>query len=167
MPGQRALEPGEAGEVEVVRGLVEQEHVEAVAEDGGERRPRLLPARARARVPLLREVADRERRRSAPDAPRVGLLEPGEQSEERGLAGAVRADEADPRARRHDEADVLEDDLGSVRLRDSGRDERAGEARHARLTSDSERKQQTVTCKDWADETGQLRIRGAGRRGAV
>src|SRR5207302_3722229 len=35
MRGQRALEPGEAGEVEVVGRLVEQEYLGAVAEDGG------------------------------------------------------------------------------------------------------------------------------------
>ena len=76
MRRERPLEPGEAGEIEVVRGLVEQEDVEAAAEDGGERRTRLLAARARAgTIPLLREVADRERRRSTPDASRVGLLE--------------------------------------------------------------------------------------------
>ena len=76
MRRERALEPGEAGEIEVVRGLVEQEDVEAAAEDGGERRTRLLAARARAgTIPLLREVADRERRRSTPDASRVGVLE--------------------------------------------------------------------------------------------
>ena len=131
MRGQRALEPGEAGEVEVVRGLVEQEHVGAGAQHGGERRPRLLPARAFARGPLLREVADCERRRSAPDAAGVGLFEAGQQPQQRRLAGAVRADKPDACPRRDDEADVPEDDLGSVRLRDSGRDERAGKARHA------------------------------------
>ena len=132
MRGERALEPGEPGEVEVVRRLVEQEDVEAAAEHGRERRARLLPARAGAGgVPLLREIADRERRRRAPDATGVRLLQSGEQAQQRRLAGAVRADEPDPRARRHDEVDVREDDLGSVRLRDSGRDERAGKARHA------------------------------------
>ena len=45
MRRERALEPGEAGEVEVVRGLVEEEDVEATAEDGGERRPGRLSRR--------------------------------------------------------------------------------------------------------------------------
>src|SRR5580765_4064660 len=36
---ERALEPGEAGEVEVIRRLVEQQHLEATPEDGDERRP--------------------------------------------------------------------------------------------------------------------------------
>ena len=42
--GHEALEPVEAGEVEVVGGLVEQEHVEAREQDGGERGPRRLTA---------------------------------------------------------------------------------------------------------------------------
>src|SRR5262249_43924349 len=104
----------------------------AAAQDVGERSARLLATGAGAGAfPLLCEVADRERRRRAADATCVRLLEPGEQAEQRRLARAVRADEPDPRTRRHDEADVLEDDLGSVRLRDSGCDERAGKARHA------------------------------------
>src|SRR5207248_2706569 len=132
MRRERALEPGQAGEVEIVRGLVEQEDVEPAAEHLREGGASLLAARAGAgAVPLLREVADRERRRGTPDASRIELLEPGEQAEQRRLAGAVRADEPDPRARRHDEIDVREDDLGSVRLRDSRCDERAGPARHA------------------------------------
>jgi hypothetical protein len=81
---ERSLEPGEAGEVEVVRRLVEEEHVEAAAEDGGERGARLLPAGASAvSVALLREVADGERRRGAPDPAGVGLLEAGEQAQQR------------------------------------------------------------------------------------
>src|SRR5579859_1955693 len=127
------LEPREAGEVEVIRRLVEEENVDVAAEHVGERGARLLAAGACAdrRVSLLREVADGEGRRSAPDASDVGLLEPGEQPKQRGLADAVRPDEPDPGARGNDEPDVPEDDLRSVRLRDSGRDERTSRARHA------------------------------------
>src|SRR6185437_9868442 len=117
-----ALEPGEAAEVEIVRRLVEQEHVKAATEDVGEDRARLLAAGACvSNIPLLREVPDAERGRRASDAARVRLLEAGEQAEQGRLAGAVRADEPDPRTRRHDEADIRDDDLGSKRLRDSGR----------------------------------------------
>jgi hypothetical protein len=125
------LEPLDAGEVEIVRRLVEEKDVELLAEHRGERRTRLLPARVSARLAFLREIADRERRRRAADAPLVRLRETREQAEERRLAAPVRPDEPDPRARGHDEVDVREDDHRSVRLRDSGRDERAGKARHA------------------------------------
>jgi hypothetical protein len=125
------LEPLEPGEVEVVRRLVEEEDVMFRTKHSRQRRAGLLPTRARARLALLREVADRERRRRGADAPVVRLLEPGQQPQQRRLPGAVRADEPDPRARRHDEVDAGEDDFGSVRLRDSGRDERAGQTRHA------------------------------------
>jgi hypothetical protein len=115
MSRQRALEPGESGEVEVVGGLVEQEHVEAAAQDARERYAGLLAPgpRAGARA-LLSQVADGERRRSAPDPPAVRLLECGEQAQERRLAGPVRAYEPDPSTRRHHEADVLEHEFRSI-----------------------------------------------------
>ena len=47
---EEALEPVEAGEVEVVRGLVEEEHVEAGEQDRGEVGPRRLPARERGHL---------------------------------------------------------------------------------------------------------------------
>ena len=132
MRRERALEPGEAGEVEVVRRFVEQKDVEAGTEHVGERRTRPLSARQRlGDVALLRQMADRERGRRPPDPPRVGILEACEQTEQRRLPGSVRADKPDPRPRRHDEIDVREDGLSSIRLRDSGRDERTGKARHA------------------------------------
>ena len=43
-PAEKALEPRQPGEVEVVRRLVEEEHVEASEQDRGERRPRCLSA---------------------------------------------------------------------------------------------------------------------------
>src|SRR6185437_6984512 len=109
-------------------------------------------------VALLREVADLEARRRTPDAPRVGLLEPREQAKERRLSGTVRPDEPDPRARRHDEADVREDDLCSVRLRDSGRDERAGKARHAQRPPTTSASNSLLLAWTGPDETGQSRI---------
>ena len=47
--GEELLEPREAREVEVVGGLVEQEHVEARQQDRRKRRARRLPTRQRAR----------------------------------------------------------------------------------------------------------------------
>ena len=204
------LEPREAGEVEVVRRLVEQQHVEAAEQDRRERGARRLAAgeagepavepdvepelrehggRARLqvaaaageecvervvvvrgelrlgaeprgepvhplgrggdsgapcevceqrlaveRVALLRQVADGERRRVAPDDSAVRLVLAGEQPEQRRLARAVRPDEPDPRMRRHDEVDAGEDDVGSVRLRDAGRGESADRAHTHLLT---------------------------------
>ena len=91
----------------------------------------------RKRIPLLGQVADGERRRVAPHRPPVGLLLPGEQAQQRRLAGAVRADEPDPRARRHDEVHAVEDDVCSVRLRDGGRGECADRA-HVDLRDENE-----------------------------
>ena len=59
------LEPVEAGEVEVVRGLVEQEHVEAAQQDRGERGARRLPAGEHAR-PRRRAGRRRARDRRTP-----------------------------------------------------------------------------------------------------
>ena len=192
-------------EVEVVRRLVEEQHLEARQQDRGERGPRGLAPRERARrlleslcgkpesgadgprarrqiraaqreepiqrggvplgqlrlapearrervhgllgfedaaaagevaeqrlavldVGLLRQVADRERPWSAVDAAEVRLLEPGEDPQQRRLPDPVRPDETDPGARPHDERDVCENDVGSVRFRDVARDERAGRA---------------------------------------
>ena len=55
---QEPLEALEAGEVEVVRRLVEQEHVEAGEHDRGQARPRRLPARERGHLEV--EDAGRE-----------------------------------------------------------------------------------------------------------
>ena len=51
-PVEEALEPVEAGEVEVVRRLVEQEHVEAGEQDRGERRASRLAAGERRELAL-------------------------------------------------------------------------------------------------------------------
>src|SRR5205085_9031415 len=140
--------------------LVEQKHVEAAAEDVCERRARLLAAgTCVCSIPLLREVPDAERRRRASDTSRVRLLEAGEQAEQGRLAGAVRADEPDPRTRRHDEVDIREDSLGSVRLRDSGRDERPGKARHAQRPPTTSASNRLLLARTGPDETGQSRIK--------
>ena len=73
---------------------------------------------ARERIALLRQVAHRTGR---PNRAAIGRVEPGEQPQERRLAGAVRPHEPDPRLRRHDEIDAVEDDLGAVTLRHAGR----------------------------------------------
>ncbi len=208
--GDERLEPREPGEVEVVRRLVEQQHVEAAEQDRRERgarglaagepgelavesraeselrehsgRPRfevaapageeriervvvcrgelrlgaeprgeaVHPFRSRRhagatreireqrlaveRVALLRQVADGERRRVAPDGSAIRLVLAGEQPEQRRLPRAVRPDEPDPRVRRHDEVDAGENDVGSVRLRDAGRGESADRAHTHLLT---------------------------------
>ena len=191
---EEALEPVEPVEVEVVRRLVEQEHVEAREQDRGERRrapPRRRraspsPARARrrararrtssrarasrsappsarnrssaaayasglqsARVPLdaglrvgdagaPREVGEQRLARAGGRAPAAGsrrssdagvrstralvrLVEPGEQAEQRRLAGPVRADEPEPRARAERQVDVVENGAGAERTDDAVR----------------------------------------------
>jgi hypothetical protein len=91
-------------------------------------------------VRFLREVAHRQLGRCAPDRPRVGLLEPGQDPEQRRLPHAVRADEADAAAGRHDERDVAEDELRCVMLRDVGCGERAARALQEDLPRKAERK---------------------------
>ncbi len=113
------------------------------------------------RVALLRQVPDGERGRRPADAPAVRFFEPGEQAQERRLAGAVRADDPEPRPRRHDEVDVREDDLGSVRLRDAGGGERAGWADHARPPR-REPSDNVSLGRTGLVRTGQSRIGGAG-----
>ncbi len=193
--GEERLETREPGEVEVVRRLVEQQHVVAAEQNRRERRPCSLAARepversfeldaeaelgehgrrarvevgaatlevrverlrvrlsqvglgrepcgepvhqrrrsadarppreiaverlACQRITLLRQMPDREQRRVAPDRAGVRRVEAAEQPQQRRLAGAVRPDEPDARVRRHDEIDVREDDVCSVRLRDA------------------------------------------------
>ena len=81
---------------------------------------------ARARVALLRQVPDGQGGRAAPDRAAVRNVEAGEELEQRRLAGAVRPDEPDPCLGRHDEIDVREDDLGSMRFRDACGGEHCG-----------------------------------------
>ena len=195
-PQQEALEAVEPVEVEVVRRLVEQQHVEAREEDRSEREPGRLPAgelrrrpvevdveaelgadgacarvevaaaerqepveRERVRlagggirregggevgerplrlrdpgaarevaadrlvrpyVRLLRQVADRQRRRRARHRPRVGGLEPRCEPEQRRLAHAVRADEAEALLGADRQRDVGEDGAGAVVSGDAG-----------------------------------------------
>ena len=195
-PQQEALEPVEAVEVEVVRRLVEQQHVEAGEQDRREREPGRLPAgelrgrpveldveaelgadgarprvevaaaereepleRERVRlaggrirregggavgerllrvrdpgaarkvaahrlvrpcVRLLRQVPDGQRRRRARDRPRVGRLEPRCEPEQRRLAHAVRADEAEALLGADRQRDVGEDGAGAVVSGDAG-----------------------------------------------
>ena len=64
-----------------------------------------LPAQE---IALLRQVADAQARRVEPDRAAVELFQAGERTEERRLAAAVGADDADPAAGRHRERDALE-----------------------------------------------------------
>jgi hypothetical protein len=73
---------------------------------------------------LLREVADRERRRRAAYRPRVRLVEAREDPQQRRLADPVRPDEADPAPRDERQRDTTQDELGAVVLRDFDRGER-------------------------------------------
>src|SRR5204863_6370991 len=100
-PLDEALQPLEALEVQVVRGLVEAVDVMVGPEQRRERSPSGLSAGegiAGLPVGLLRQVADRESRRASLHAAALRLLEPGEHAQQRRLAGAVRADDADTAA---------------------------------------------------------------------
>ena len=71
-------------------------------------------------VVLLRQVADGQRRRRPLDAAFVRQLESGEEPQQRRLAGAVPADDAEPRARPERQIDAIEDEVGAVCLDDAG-----------------------------------------------
>ena len=68
---------------------------------------------------VLRQVADRQPR-GLDDLPAVGLVEPGEHLEQRGLAGAVRPAEADAFAVVDLPADRVEEDAIAERLTQVG-----------------------------------------------
>ena len=74
--------------------------------DSGPARQVVAERLLRPCVGLLRQVADREVGRHAAHGARVGVLETGQDAEQRRLAGAVRADEPDAAPRRHDQGDV-------------------------------------------------------------
>src|SRR5688500_183448 len=160
--GECILERAQRLHVEVVRGLVEEEHVpareqrlrevQAAALAAGEVADELLlvlPAKieatrigtrldleladgedvlpVREHFPyvllvgkLARLVDDREVHGVADlHLARVGLLLAGDHAEERRLARAVRADDADDRARRDDERQVVDEEPVAVPLRDA------------------------------------------------
>ena len=141
---------------------------------------------ARARVVLLREVADRGRGRRALDLPVVRLLVAREQAEQRRLAGPVRPDEPEPRARAERQVDAVEDDVGAVRLADAGerdshetscedgrRGQRAGSGRGKRLCLASVRHERAperhpqLTAGPAAPPARPSSGRGARRRGCA
>ena len=84
----------------------------------GKIQPRQIVAERLARpcLGLLGQVADEAGR---DDLSLVRLVEAGEDPEQRGLADPVRPDQRDPRARRHDEVDVVQDAAGTVGLGDA------------------------------------------------
>ena len=87
-------------------------------------------------IVLLGQIADCELRRQPAHRSCVGLLEPGEDAKERRLAGTVRTDQADATARRHDERDVVQDELRGVVLRDVGGGESATRGLQERTSSE-------------------------------
>ena len=122
-----ALQPVEPREVEVVGRLVEAVEVVVLAEERGEPRLGRLAAGKRPPLVFLRQVADGEIGRAEAHAAALGLLEPGEQPEQRRLADSVRADEADPRAGGDGQRDAAEDLVDAVRDGDvDKRDRRHG-----------------------------------------
>jgi len=91
-------------------------------------------------IALLREVAHSEISGQAAHRAGVGLFEPAEDAQEGRLPCAVRSDEADATARRHDERDVAQDELRCVVLRDVGCGESAARALQERTSSEGGRK---------------------------
>ena len=92
-------------------------------------------ALARENVALLREIADPQRRRIAPDRAAVELLQAGERAQQRRLAAAVGADDADPAAGSDRERDALEDRVRAAMNRDVVCGERAAVVLHENLLS--------------------------------
>ena len=64
---------------------------------------------------VLRQIADRRALR-ARDTARVGRDDLADHAQQRGLAGAVEADQADPRVVRHRPAHAVEDRTSAVKL---------------------------------------------------
>ena len=127
---EEALEELEAGEIEVVRRLVEQEHVGVGSQDRLELRARCLAARAARRFRLLREIGDRESGRLQAQRARVRQLETCEHAEQRRLADPVRPDHADPATGRDGERDTVEHDGIAEGLADRSSFEGTTSARH-------------------------------------
>ena len=69
-------------------------------------------------VDLLGEMADGQRRRTALEHALVGLVQPGEQAQERRLSAPVGPDHADPSSRADEQRRAVENRLGAVALRD-------------------------------------------------
>jgi hypothetical protein len=88
--------------------------------DPGATREVAVHGLVRPRVRLLGQVADGQRRGRARDRPGVGCLEPGCQSEQRRLADAVRADEAEALLGADRQRDVGENGAGAVVSGDAG-----------------------------------------------
>ena len=81
-----------------------------------QRRERFLQHRPAAHLGrVLRQVADRRALR-ARDTARVGRDDLADHAQQRGLAGAVEADQADPRVVRHRPAHAVEDRTAAVKL---------------------------------------------------
>ena len=93
--------------------LLRCRHSGAAGENGEDRLARL-------EQPLLVEVPDGQALRSPRHRAGIRPLEPGDEPEQRRLARAVRAHEADAGLRADGERDLIEDELGAVLLADAG-----------------------------------------------
>ncbi len=96
------------------RAQVGEREVDRVADAGGRRE-----------VEGLREVTESAGGGDG-DLTVVGPFPAGEEPEQRGLAGAVVADDADPLAGPDRTADAVQDDVGVVALGDLGQDDLGG-----------------------------------------
>ena len=129
--GEKALQQLEPGEVEVVRRLVEQQHLGVGGQDRLEIPSRRFATREPVDGPLLDQVGDAQIRRLTSDRARVRLLGPGQQAQQGRLADPVRADDADPAGRRDGEREPVEDDGLAVGLADRVCGQRAARSVHA------------------------------------
>ena len=89
-PADQVLEQGQAGQVQVVGGLVEQEHVEAAEQERGQAHSGRLPARQRGHLLVLPDVEAHLGRRRTHPLLEVGRTE-GEPALERRRVAVVRA----------------------------------------------------------------------------
>ena len=86
---------------------------------------------------LLRQVADRRRRRSSLDGSTLERHRAGERLQQRRLADAVGTDDTDPLARRDDEVDRIEHGGRAAHDREAAGTERGGAGHDQRPRSDS------------------------------
>ena len=166
---EEALEELEPGEVEVVRRLVEQEHVGVGGQDGLELCARGLAARAATRqLWLLCEIRDGEARWLENHRSRVGLLEACEHTEQRRLPDSVRTDHADPAAGGDGERDPIEDDDVAEGLAYRTSFQCTTSARHGRPPLEREgRGEMSVSVRAWhGARAPKARIEDEGRGSA-
>jgi hypothetical protein len=120
------------GDAVVAQATLEGVHLGLARQEVGERGRRLVEQRAAAMVEaVLRQVADGQPARRH-DLAGVGLVDAGQDPEQGGLPGAVRAAQPDPFAVADLPGDVIEEDAvaeGLVELRELDHGGAAGRAR--------------------------------------